>query len=110
VKWTPELLALLGTVPDSEIAAKLGCERKTVSYRRQCLGVPASFDRTNNIPPPANGGWNRKTLADCTIGALGTMPDWKLAEELALAKNGLWPSATSAELKVMPLPPAMTAK
>lgn len=87
VSWTPEILALLGTVPDSQIAAQIGCERKTVSYRRQCLGIPASFDRTNNIPPPANGGWNRKTLPDRIIAVLGTVPDWKLAEQAGVSKK-----------------------
>lgn len=79
VAWTKDIDALLGTVADSEIAKKLGCHRKTVSYRREILGIPASFDRTNNVPPPSNGGWNRIAFSDSIVAQLGSMPDYQLA-------------------------------
>ena len=87
INWTPELLAKLGTVPDSELAAEIGCERKTVSYRRECLKIPASFDRKNNSPPPPNGGWNKATVPATIIAALGTMPDYRLAESAGVSKK-----------------------
>lgn len=86
VDWTPNIDALLGTVPDSEIAARLGCERKTVSHRRKCLSIEASFDRKNNTPPPSMGGWNKRSLADDIVAQLGTMPDYRLAELAGVSK------------------------
>lgn len=87
IDWTPEVDALLGTVPDSEIASRLGCERKTVSHRRKCLGIEASFDRKNNTPPPNNGGWNRIELPPEVIALLGSMPDYRLAKIAGVNKT-----------------------
>jgi hypothetical protein len=87
VEWTPEIDRHLGKVPDSELAAMLGCERKTVSYRRRCLGIPASFDRKNNKPPPNNAGWNRKELSPDIIALLGFMSDHSLAEKAGVSKT-----------------------
>lgn len=89
VDWTPDLLAKLGTVPDSELAAEIGCERKTVSYRRECLNIPASFDRKNNSPPPLMGGWNKAVLPASITAALGSMPDYKLAELAGVSKKAI---------------------
>jgi hypothetical protein len=90
VDWTPDIIKMLGTVPDSTLAKLLGCERKTVSYRREVLGIPASFDRTNNIPPPPNGGWNKISLSDRVIIQLGTKPDYKLAQENGVSKRTIF--------------------
>jgi len=87
VLWTPAVDARLGTVPDSEIASDLGCDRKTVSYRRKCLGIPASFDRKNNSPPPSHGGWNKKVLPQSVISRLGSIPDYLLANEAGVDKS-----------------------
>lgn len=95
VNWTAEIDAMLGTVPDSEIAAKLGCERKTVSHRRKCHGIPASFDRKNNTPPPNMGGWNRRPLPDDVVSLLGTMPDYRLAEIAGVNKTLIRRARTS---------------
>lgn len=80
VDWTPEIIALLGKIADSKIAKMVGCERKTVSYRREILGIAASFDLSDMKPPPAMGGHNRLDLPREVIELLGTMPDYKLAE------------------------------
>lgn len=40
-RWLPEHVAMLGTVPDDEVAAAVGCCRATVLHRRQELGIPA---------------------------------------------------------------------
>jgi hypothetical protein len=87
VVWTPELDALLGKVADSRIAETLGVSRKTVTYRRDQLGIAASFDRARNLPPPMMGGHNRITLPDAVIAVLGTMPDQKLAEIAGVSKK-----------------------
>jgi hypothetical protein len=39
--WTPETEALLGTMPDREVAARLGCGCRAVWARRARLGVSA---------------------------------------------------------------------
>lgn len=87
VDWTPELIAMLGTIADSEIAKIAGCERKTVTYQRDVRGIPAAMDRTKNTPPPANGGWNKIALPNSIMAQLGTMPDYKLAEVAGVNKN-----------------------
>ena len=87
VVWTPEIDALLGVVPDSVLAKRLGCERKTISYRRECRGIKASYDRTNNTPPPNMAGWNRITLSEEIISILGTMPDHAVAKIAGVNKK-----------------------
>ena len=87
IKWTPDLLNKLGKMPDSELAAIVGCHRKTVSYKRECLGIGASFSRANNLPPPAMGGWNKKVLPSAIIGRLGSVPDYILAQEAHVTKH-----------------------
>lgn len=84
VDWTPELDALLGTVADSVIAEKVGVTRKAISYRRKVLGVPASYDRTRNTPPPL---CKKILLEQWIIDLLGSMPDYKLGEQAGLSKR-----------------------
>ena len=83
------LKAQLGTVADAVIAEQIGVTRKAVSYYRTVLGIPASFDRTRNSPPPRNP----HTLfvpsvlpAEC-LAALGTEPDYVLAARYGLNKS-----------------------
>lgn len=80
VKWDKKHIKLLGKVSDSVIAEKLGVTRKTVSYKRESLGIAASYDRTRNTPPPLMGGHNKITLSEDIINLLGKMPDAKLAK------------------------------
>src|ERR1700744_721687 len=48
--WTPELDAKLGKYHDIELARELGCNRKTVAYRRKILGnIPVE---KKQAPPP----------------------------------------------------------
>lgn len=86
-RWTPELDARLGKEPDATIADDMGITRKAVSYRRRVLGIPASFDRTRNVPPPPMGGHNKLTLPDGIIARLGTAPDYMLGDEIGVAKT-----------------------
>ncbi len=87
VAWTEELDALLGTTADSIIAERIGTSRKTVTYRRDKLGIAPSFDRTRNTPPPPMGGHNRIELPEHIISRLGTAPDYILGNEIGVAKT-----------------------
>jgi hypothetical protein len=87
IDWTDDLLRALGTVPDSEIAKLLGCHRKAVGYKRECLGIPASFSRKNNMPPPSMGGWNRKDIPDEIAERLGLSPDYVLANIASVSRK-----------------------
>lgn len=86
VEWTDELLSLLGKISDSRLASMIGCSRKTVSYKRECLKIPASFDRTNMKPPPPKAGWNKASLSQSVIDRLGKLPDYVLANEAGVSK------------------------
>ncbi|WP_211474682.1 DUF746 domain-containing protein [Collimonas humicola] len=66
--WTAEADALLGTVPDSAIAAQLGCHCKTVRERRHKLGI-ARFS--------AARAWTKEQEA-----LLGTDTDLAIAKKL----------------------------
>lgn len=89
IKWTPELDAKLGTVPDVALARELGVTRKSVSYRREQLGIPASFDRTNNTPPPPMGGHNRIEFPPEVIAQFGKKPDYLIAAEFGCSKKAV---------------------
>ncbi|WP_152550536.1 hypothetical protein [Deinococcus sp. RL] len=41
VRWTPEMDAALGTLPDRDVAEQLGLSALTVSSRRARLGIPS---------------------------------------------------------------------
>lgn len=84
--WPPGMIAQLGKVPDAVIAEQLGVTRKTVSYYRHTLAIPASFDRTRNTPPPPIGGWNRRPIPPEILARLGTAPDYVLAAEMGVSK------------------------
>lgn len=86
VNWTDEAISLLGKIPDEELAGKLGCDRKTVAYRRKVLGIPKCGNRTKPTPP-SRGGWNKITLPKNVIAKLGTMPDYKLAEQFGYQRD-----------------------
>ncbi len=39
-RWSKARLALLGTMPDAQLAKKLGAAPNTVLFRRRKLGIP----------------------------------------------------------------------
>lgn len=89
IVWNEQLLRMLGTIADSEIAKLIGCHRKSVSYKRECLGIPASFDRTNNTDPPSMGGWNRINFPTAIIQRLGSEPDYVIAARAGVSKRSI---------------------
>ena len=49
-RWTPEQDKLLGTVPDADIARRLGCNEVTVRSRRVRLGISATCHVVSRSP------------------------------------------------------------
>jgi hypothetical protein len=45
LRWTPQELALLGTIPDEELAAQIGKTLVAVSLKRRRLGIANPCDR-----------------------------------------------------------------
>jgi len=43
--WTKKQLALVGTLPDAEVASRIGRSTTAVCVMRQRLGIPSAFDR-----------------------------------------------------------------
>jgi hypothetical protein len=68
--WTPEDVALLGTVPDDEVAQRTGRTAGAVRQKREELG----------IPNPAGNRWRPEDIA-----LLGTLPDAEVARQLGRA-------------------------
>jgi hypothetical protein len=67
VLWTAEELTVLGTMPDEDVAAKLGRTATGVRVKRWKCG----------IPNPAGSLWNAEEIA-----LLGTLPDREVAKRL----------------------------
>lgn len=64
--WTPAQEALLGTVPDEEVARRIGRSEKGVREKREELGIPNAG--------PTHRRWTRRELR-----LLGRMPDAEIA-------------------------------
>lgn len=79
----------LGKVADSRIAETLGVSRKAVAYYRNLFGIPASFDRTRNTPPPRVEAnlFKLAALPESCLARLGTVPDYVLAAEFNVDKG-----------------------
>lgn len=89
IQLTPEIEGRLGHVADAVLAAELGVSRKAITYYRQLKDIPAAYDRTRNTPPPPRAGWNRLDLPADIVAALGTMPDYRLAEQAQVSKKAI---------------------
>lgn len=50
ISWTPEMDALLGTLPDRAVAERLGVSPLSVSDRRAQLGIPPYRSQHRDIP------------------------------------------------------------
>ena len=47
--WTPETLALLGKMPDSEVAQRVGCTPQAVSLKRSKLHIPRFISSSHRV-------------------------------------------------------------
>jgi hypothetical protein len=70
-RWTPQELALLGTLPDEEVAAQIGKTPGAVRVMRTRLG----------ISNPAANSWTAEGIA-----LLGTLPDGEVARLLGRSR------------------------
>jgi hypothetical protein len=85
-KWSPEAIALLGTMPDCDLAEILGCTTAVVTYQRKRVqGIPAFL-----------APWT-----DAEIELLGTMPDRMLAAVINRTRL-----AIQSKRKALGIPPA----
>lgn len=76
VHWTPALVALLGTMPDAELAKKLGCRLVSVGVRRRKLRIPAKL--------ASRSAWTKAEIA-----LLGTLTDEQTAQALNRPLRGV---------------------
>jgi hypothetical protein len=75
--WTPDALALLGKIPDLQLARKLNISGPSVLSKRRHLKIPP-------FPFREKVRWTRKRVA-----LLGTMSDSKLAQFLGVGKSSV---------------------
>lgn len=75
--WTPEMLAKLGTISDSTLAAHLKIHSSEVRAKRDALGVPRKEARH-----PALRDWTQEELS-----LLGTMSDTDIAKKLGVNRS-----------------------
>lgn len=80
--------ALLGTMSDDALGRLAGTSGVTIATNRRRLGIPAYSELTGNDGriKPGERPWNQKDLPQWVIDALGTMPDYKLAEKAGVSK------------------------
>jgi hypothetical protein len=74
IEWTEEMMALLGTATDREVAEELDVNVHSVSRKRRILGIPAYCER-----PTRPGFWTPRR-----IELLGTAPDSVVARKLRI--------------------------
>lgn len=80
IKWTEEVIALLGVIPDTEIAKQLGISAITVGRKRRELNIP-SYSWGGRKPRK----WTKKMIA-----LLGTMPDSEVAKRLGISLTTIY--------------------
>jgi hypothetical protein len=73
VKWTEEMIALLGKATDREVAAELGLSVTTVYRKRRLRGIPPAHPQP--YQPPRGHLWTQDEIA-----LLGRMADAEAAE------------------------------
>lgn len=78
-RWTPEIVKLIGRVPDSEIAARLKCDPGTV----------AEYRYRHDIELTARQRAPRVKWTPSMLKRLGTKPDQQLATELGLSPQAV---------------------
>ena len=71
IEWTPDMLALLGTDKDAALAERWGTSAKTVSLKRNALGIAA---------------FGHVLWTDVMLALLGTEVDAELAAQWGISK------------------------
>lgn len=56
VRWTSDMIDLLGTEDDQTIADRLGVSRQSVQYKRRRLKIPAKYPRPTYMTDQATDG------------------------------------------------------
>lgn len=79
----------MGKEADAVLAEEIGITRKAISYHRKQLGIPASFNRARNKPPPWKPGFNKIKLPQEIIDNLGKEPDYLLARKAGVEKSSI---------------------
>ena len=79
-RWTEEELALLGTIPDEEVAAQIGRTKMAVYLKRWELG------RAKYLPPGGHAWrWRKEEVA-----LLGTAPDEEIALKIGRTRRSVY--------------------
>lgn len=80
--WTPQNIALLGTMTDQEVADRIGGKADAIREKRLSLGIKAYKPQASPVKgkPRPNFNWTEQAVA-----LLGTKPDKLVAQELGLA-------------------------
>ena len=82
--WTPELISLLGKVPDTELAKRIGVDVSTILYRRKLLKIDRVPQKNfvSNLPPS-----KKKPFSKESIELLGKAPDHEIAKIEKVSKT-----------------------
>lgn len=81
VEWTDEMIALLGTDSDPNVAAQFGISKHSVRYKRTKLGIPPFTEPIRKGPSDGEIFWTRRRRA-----LLGTAPDGEIARRLGVSR------------------------
>lgn len=84
--WSPENIALLGTISDAAVAERMGGKASTVMFKRQELGIKAYKAPVSHIKGKKrpNFNWTEEALS-----LIGTMTDAEVAKRLGLSNGAV---------------------
>lgn len=87
-EWTPEQIAMLGTVPDRVLAEEMGCSTMVVFWNRRVRGIAPcrlwASRRPRQVKSTKTPYWTPKRVA-----LLGTAIDKKIAKKLGIAHSSV---------------------
>ena len=82
--WTAKELRLLGTMPDDELAARIGRTERAVRVMRLRHGIPVAKDRRRREHHVGGRTWT-----DSELALLGTVPDSELAARIGRTQGAI---------------------
>lgn len=112
--WTPEQIALLGTMSDADVATRIGGKKEAVLDKRQALRIKAFRPKNSAVKGKArpNFDWNEEN-----VKLLGTMTDTEVARKLGLAittvgakRRSLGIAGVTPSRTALVIPPALKRK